>query len=144
MGSIVDEAVSRMSNIIKEKKAEISLPGSWPVAVGYSPWVEEVWVNYINNALKYGGSPPEIKLGAEIQDNGYIRFWIKDNGIGLSRENCDKLFNQFSRLHLIKAEGHGLGLSIVKRIVEKFGGEVGVESSIGKGSTFWFTLPSKF
>jgi signal transduction histidine kinase len=71
-----------------------------------------------------------------------VKFWIKDNGNGLSAEDISVLFNQFTRLDSLRAEGNGLGLSIVKRIVEKLGGEVGVDSKniAGEGSTFYFVL----
>ena len=70
-----------------------------------------------------------------------IQFWVQDNGPGLTAEQQSQLFTQFTRLHQVRVEGHGLGLSIVQRIVTKLGGEVGVESVVGQGSRFWFTLP---
>jgi signal transduction histidine kinase len=69
-----------------------------------------------------------------------VRFWVLDNGTGLTLENQKKLFAQFSRLEQARAEGHGLGLSIVQRIVARLGGTVGVESAVGQGSRFYFTL----
>ena len=140
MGSIVKEAQIRLQNMINEYHAEIIFPENWPVAKGYQPWVEEVWINYLSNAIKYGGQPPRIQLGA-IKEKGQIRFWIRDNGNGLSPEEQKRLFISFERLHQVSVEGHGLGLSIVQRIVEKLGGQAGVESKKGKGSIFYFTLP---
>jgi signal transduction histidine kinase len=70
-----------------------------------------------------------------------IRFWVKDNGNGISAEDQKKLFKSHTRLHQTRARGEGLGLSIVRRIVEKCGGLVGVDSELGQGSTFWFCLP---
>jgi signal transduction histidine kinase len=70
-----------------------------------------------------------------------IRFWIRDNGPGLTEEEQARLFTPFTRLNQVRAKGHGLGLSIVRRIVEKLNGQVGVESLLGEGSTFSFTLP---
>jgi signal transduction histidine kinase len=72
---------------------------------------------------------------------GYIRFWVKDNGEGIEPEKISTLFKEFTRLHSA-GEGHGLGLSIVKSIVDKFRGSVGVESDVGNGSLFYFTLPT--
>ncbi|MBN1978609.1 MAG: GAF domain-containing protein [Anaerolineae bacterium] len=141
MAPIVSEATERLSGMIAEHQGEISTSDEWPVAVGYSPWVQEVWVNYVSNALKYGGRPPRVELGATPQD-GVVRFWVRDNGAGLTAEEQERLFTEFTRLHQVRAEGYGLGLSIVRRIIEKLGGDVGVESEIGKGSTFYFTLPS--
>jgi PAS domain S-box-containing protein len=141
MGPIVDEARQRLSRPIRERRAEISLPDEWPAARGYAPWIEEVWVNYLSNAIKYGGDPPHLALGADPAENGMIRFWVRDNGPGLTDEEQARLFTPFTRLGQAQAEGHGLGLSIVRQIVEKHSGEVGVISAPGEGSAFWFTLP---
>ncbi|MCP4536889.1 MAG: response regulator [Chloroflexi bacterium] len=142
MSGIVTEAQERLDDSIAEYEAEIILPDAWPAALGYGPWVEEVWVNYFTNALKYGSRPPRIELGADRPSaQPTIRFWIRDNGPGLTQEEQSRLFTPFTRLDRVRAKGHGLGLSIVRRIVEKLGGEVGVESKTGQGSLFWFTLP---
>ncbi len=142
MRAIVAEALDRFEGPILESGAKIVAPEAWPPAVGYGPWIEEVWVNYVSNALKYGGTPPHVELGADPPANGVVRFWCRDNGSGLTETAQAKLFAEFTRLEQTRAKGHGLGLSIVRRIVEKLGGSVGVESEAGTGSTFWFTLPS--
>ncbi len=144
MGNIVNETIKRLTPMIKKSNAKITLPDVWPIAIGYTTWIEEVWVNYLSNAIKYGGNPPVIKIGAdicktEIVPEGMVRFWIHDNGRCISEENQKLLFNTFERLNQVKTEGHGLGLSIVQRIIEKLGGEVGLESN--KGNLFYFTLP---
>ncbi|MBE9563484.1 MAG: hybrid sensor histidine kinase/response regulator [Proteobacteria bacterium] len=141
MENIITQVIQRLSYMNREFKAEINLPDTWPTAIGYAPWVEEIWANYISNAMKYGGKPPYIKLGADLEANNMIRFWVQDNGAGLSSEAKSKLFIPFTRLHGDRAEGHGLGLSIVQRIVEKLNGQVGVETQTGVGSQFYFTLP---
>ncbi len=141
MEPVVAAALERLAYMIEQKKATISLPNRWPNALGYEPWVEAVWVNYISNALKYGGSPPFIELGADAHD-GMVRFWVRDQGPGITRAEQRRLFVPFTRLEQVKqVEGHGLGLSIVQRIVTKLGGTVGVESAPGRGSLFYFTLP---
>jgi len=142
MTSIVAEAQQRMPHVVEEYRAEIILPDTWPVALGYSQWVEEVWDNYLSNALKYGGRPPRVELGATIQPGGMVSFWVRDNGRGLTPEEQAMLFTPFKRLDRKRADGHGLGLAIVQRIVEKLGGQVWVESEVGQGSTFGFTLPA--
>lgn len=143
MGAIVAEVKGRLSQKIASQEAELVCPASWPPALGYAPWVEEVWVNYISNALKYGGEPPHVELGA-APEGSQVRYWVRDNGPGLEGADPKTLFAEFSRLTSLsgKGDGYGLGLSIVKRIVEKLGGSVGVESVPGQGSTFSFTLPA--
>lgn len=141
MMKIVDTAQKRLAIMINEYQAELISPSTWPQAYGYAAWIEEVWVNYISNALKYGGTPPYIQFGSTIQNDGMIRFWLTDNGPGLTDEAQARLFTAFTRIDTIRAQGHGLGLSIVQRIITKLNGTVGVESKIGQGSTFYFTLP---
>lgn len=142
MSQIVSEVQHYLRYLIEEHQAQIIKPDDWPVALGYAPWVEQVWVNYIGNAIKHGGQPPRIELGAIRQVNGMIRFWVQDNGPGLTPDEQKQLFEPFTRLHKTQAEGYGLGLSIARHIVEKLGGEVGVESVgvSGEGAIFAFTL----
>jgi PAS domain S-box-containing protein len=144
MAKLVAEAQQRLAELIEQSKAEIVVPEGWIEAVGYGPWIEEVWVNYLSNGIKYGGSPPRLELGSTLLSTSQVRFWVRDNGLGLSPEEQARLFQPFIQLDPAKTEGHGLGLSIVKRIIEKLGGEVGVESEgiAGQGSTFSFTLPA--
>lgn len=141
MGAVVAEARQRLVGMISDSGAQVLEPDSWPVALGYAPWIEEIWANYISNAIKYGGNPPRLEFGAQSNGNGHVHFWLRDNGPGLSEEQIEHCFGEFTRAVVGGAEGHGLGLSIVKRIVEKLGGEVRVSSSAGRGSTFGFTLP---
>lgn len=154
MGRITAAAQARLVQERQESQARVVTPDAWPVTLGYAPWIEEVWVNYLSNALKYGARPdqelpPYVELGFDSAagssdaDNSWIRFWVRDNGPGLTAQEQGKLFTEFTRLAQTRAQGHGLGLAIVRRIVEKLGGEVGVESEPGQGSTFWFTLPRR-
>jgi len=147
--AIVRDVEERLADLIEHYEAEIVGPDVWPIAWGYAPWVEEVWVNYISNAIKYGGSPPRVELGAavlpplRVGEPNVVRFWVNDNGDGLSESQRARLFIPFERLEQARAQGYGLGLSIVQRIMEKLGGESGVESSgeVGAGSLFYFELP---
>jgi PAS domain S-box-containing protein len=143
MELVSKESLIRLKDLISEKKAQIVMPENWYKIMGYKAWIEEVLVNYISNALKYGGTPPLVKICIEIVDDDKVKFSVFDNGKGLSSEEMTLLFKKFSRLDTLRAEGHGLGLSIVKRIVEKLGGEVGVESENipGEGCVFYFILP---
>ncbi len=141
MEDIITEAQNRLMYMIEQYQAQITTPAQWPTALGYAPWVEEIWINYLSNAIKYGGPSPQIKLGATPPQDGVVQFWVQDEGPGLSIEEQQQLFIPFTRLNQVRIEGHGLGLSIVQRIVKKLGGEVGVVSQVGKGSLFFFTLP---
>lgn len=144
MALIFDEAKKQMADLLKNSNAEIKEPDHWPTSLGYAPWIEEVWSNYISNAVKYGGTPPKIEVGADILHNGKVCFWVKDNGKGLSKDEQNRLFKKFVRLHPQRADGYGLGLSIVKKIIEKLEGKVGVENNKdGNGSKFYFVLPTE-
>lgn len=140
---ILREAFTRLRFMIGQYSAiiEIANEQEIPVALGYAPWVEQVWINYISNAMKYGGTPPHVVVGGEMTVDGRVRFYVRDNGRGLAPDKLDRLFIPFERLEKSRAEGHGLGLSIVKRIVDKLGGEVDVTSEAGVGSEFSFILP---
>lgn len=142
MDSIFSEAVRRLNGQYVEHNISIETPDTWPIVLGHPQWIEEVWFNFISNAVKYGGNPPVIKAGYDKINGASCRFWIQDNGNGLPPESFVKVFNDFERLDRKNIEGQGLGLSIVKRIIEKLGGEVSVssENSPGRGCIFSFTL----
>lgn len=143
MTRLVRDVELRLRSLINQYNARITIidADTWPQVIGYAPWIEEVWTNYITNALKYGGRPPQLEIGGILQTNGTARFWVRDNGDGITLEEQQALFQPFSRLKSPGVEGHGLGLSIVRRIIEKLGGNVRVESQIGNGSEFSFILP---
>lgn len=140
MDVVVTAALSRLAEQIQQAKAVIIQPQSWPPVLGHGQWLEEVWVNYLSNALKYGGQPPRIELGFDQLADGELRFWVHDNGRGLSAEEQARLFVPFTRLSETVSHGHGLGLSIVRRVADKLGGQAGVESAPGEGTRFYFTL----
>jgi signal transduction histidine kinase len=156
MASITAEALGRVADAIKQSQAEVVTPDNltWPVVWGHPTWIEEVWVNYLTNALKYGGTPPHVELGfshpgfyvrdsqcALANPKPAVKFWVRDSGPGIPLERQASLFTPFTRLHQAHIKGHGLGLSVVRRIVEKLDGQVGVESQPGQGSLFFFSLP---
>lgn len=142
MGEISIEVQERVQPLIDEVQGTLIIPEQWlNRVVGYAPWVEEIWVNYISNAIKYGGNPPIIELGA-TDDKDSVRFWVRDNGNGLTIQQQQALFKPFSRVNPnARIKGHGLGLSIVRHITERMDGIVGVQSEVGQGSEFYFTLP---
>ncbi len=142
MAEVMVKITKRLSYIIKTNQARLVLPKTWPEVSGYGPWIEEVWANYISNAIKYGGPKACVELGAALQPDGMVRFWVRDQGQGIPPEVQPRLFVPFSQVGHMHEAGHGLGLSIVRSIVEKLGGQVGVESQVGQGSLFYFTLPA--
>jgi PAS domain S-box-containing protein len=145
VSSVVTETLHRLADTLEQAGVvvEVIAPGTWPLVWGYAPWVEEILVNYISNALKYGGRPPHIILNATLQADGFVRFSVRDNGPGLTPEQQKRLFRPFERLGATATPGTGLGLTIVNRIAGKMGGRAGLESAIGQGSTFYFTLPNE-
>jgi signal transduction histidine kinase len=142
MDRVVANVQARLGYLIREQQAQLILPRTWPDAIGYEPWIEEVWANLLSNALKYGGQPPRVELGVSAGPDGMLHFWTRDNGPGIPPETRTQLFIPHDQIRPVNTRGHGLGLSIVLHIVEKLGGQVGVESEVGQGSLFFFTLPA--
>jgi signal transduction histidine kinase len=101
----------------------------------------QIFSNLLSNALKFTASrAPVVTIGCEELAR-YYRFSVRDNGIGIAPEHFGRIFEIFKRLHTREEyPGTGAGLTIVKKIVESHGGQVGVESTLGEGSTFWFTV----
>jgi signal transduction histidine kinase len=106
--------------------------------------IGQVFTNLISNALKYlqPGRPGLIEIGGEEQHADMCHFWIRDNGAGLHPNAMRRIFQVFQRFHPELATGEGMGLAIVKRVVERHGGRAWVESQAGSGTTFHVTLPN--
>ncbi len=133
-GRVVASARSRLTLPL-----EVELPAEWPKAVGYEPWVEEVWFNLLDNAARHGGASPRARIEARTTD-GWARFALIDNGPGLHGRDQLRAFGPFVRLSAAKA-GDGLGLAVVRRLVERMGGGVRVSSNREAGARFEFMLP---
>lgn len=142
MDKIVENAILRIGNSIADKTPQINYPKYWPNITGNAIWFEEIWYNLISNAFKYGGETIELDW---CNDDACLRFWVKDNGVGISANKQAQLFSKFARIGGSEnlTHGHGLGLSIVQRMVEKIGGKIWVESKFGQGTSFNFTIPVK-
>jgi chemotaxis family two-component system sensor kinase Cph1 len=114
-----------------------------PIVLANRTSIEQLFQNLIGNAIKYRSeAPPRIHVSAEPYDQGW-RLSVADNGIGLDMVYADRIFQVFQRLHPRGAyEGTGIGLAVCKRIVEAYGGRIGIDSTVGAGSTFWFTIPT--
>ncbi len=128
---------------ITDTGATVHLPETLPTVVYPGSRLTQIFGNLLSNALKFTAPDraPEITIGCEPQP-GYYRFTVRDNGIGIAAEHYERIFEIFKRLHTREAyPGTGAGLTIVKRIVETHGGEIGVDATPGEGSTFWVTIP---
>ncbi|HXK25673.1 MAG TPA: ATP-binding protein, partial [Myxococcota bacterium] len=113
-----------------------------PGAYADPAMIRRVYTNLISNALKFVrvGEAPRVEIGGN-RDSGELVYFVRDRGIGFDMGSVDRLFNVFGRLHPGDFEGHGVGLSIVDRLVRRHGGRVWAQSSLGKGATFLFSLP---
>jgi two-component system, OmpR family, phosphate regulon sensor histidine kinase PhoR len=107
--------------------------------------LEQVLANLVDNAIKYGRAQGSVKVGGKKLDDGKLEIFVQDDGPGIPAESLDRVFERFYRVDKARSRdqgGTGLGLSIVKHIVQAHGGEVWVKSELGKGATFFFTLPA--
>ena len=143
MKSVLKIAELNLRPVIKESKAKIT----WeplPVIKADEVQMVQIFQNLIDNAIKFRGKgPPIIHISAKQEESEWI-FWVKDNGIGIDPKYFDRIFLIFQRLHnRDKYTGTGIGLAVVKRIVESYSGRIWIESGLQKGSTFYFTIPKK-
>ena len=137
-------ALSNLQASIKECNAEIT-HDPLPIICADESQIMRVFQNLIGNALRFRkeGVKPKVHISAKKTDNEYV-FSINDNGIGMEMQYTDKIFEVFKRIHAIgEYSGAGIGLAIVKRIIDRHGGRLWVESKLGKGSTFYFTISLK-
>jgi len=142
---LLKEAIEELNFLIQQNNYEIDISLNLPTVFCKRSLMLRVFTNLLSNAIKYSKNTelPKIEVGY-IPDEIFHKFYIRDNGIGIAHGDQDKIFQIFGRLNNKKgAKGSGLGLVITKRIIEKHGGEIWLESARGKGSTFFFTLPRK-
>jgi PAS domain S-box-containing protein len=141
---IVHDAVERVRGKLDEINATIEIQRDLPVVNGDRTRLVEVIQNLIENAAKYSNpeSRSHIEIGTITNEQNSIVFFVRDNGIGIAPQYHENIFGLFNKLNAT-SEGTGIGLTLVKRIVEVHGGRIWVESEAGKGATFYFTLPIK-
>ena len=133
-----------LATLLDETKGTIRIPEPLPPVQGDPPQMHQLFQNLVGNGLKFHreGIPPEIAIHAHRVEGDMIRVEVEDNGIGIDKEYHEQVFTMFRRLHSrAHYEGTGIGLAICKKIVNRHGGDIGIKSTPGKGSTFWFTLP---
>ncbi|MDH3537938.1 MAG: HAMP domain-containing histidine kinase [Gammaproteobacteria bacterium] len=144
LADIVDDAIKLVAREIGEHNVEVRVQPNLPVVYSSPQRLTEVFQNLISNAAKFRGDQqtPIVEIGATLEGE-WVLCYVRDNGIGIAPEYRDRVFNLFERLDN-SAPGTGIGLAIVKRIIERLGGEIWVKSDgIGTGSRFEFSLPAR-
>jgi signal transduction histidine kinase len=124
-------------------KPRIQIKGTLPNVVGNEALLTQIVSNLLSNGVKFisPGTTPRVEVSAEAIDDSSIRVWFKDHGIGIARENHARIFRLFERIHpSSEYEGTGIGLTIVRKSIERMGAQVGFESELGDGSNFWIQL----
>lgn len=145
MNNIIEEALDQIAARIDEKRPQIKIDQSLPYAYGDGILLREVWANLISNAIKYNDHE-KIKIEIGYLPTPYGQsYFIRDNGIGIAPQHHDLIFQVFKRLHSERKyyRGSGVGLSIVKRVIERHQGKIWIESNLGQGTTIYFTLKQK-
>jgi len=140
--SVMERTLDVLRSAIEESGATVT-HDPLPTVVADTVQIGQVLQNLVGNALKFhGDAPPRVHVGAERRGGEWL-VSVRDNGIGIAPEYAQRIFVIFQRLHTrAEYEGTGIGLSICKKIVERHGGRIWVESEPGQGSTFFFTLPA--
>jgi len=138
---LLNEVAENLHILIKENGASVKFD-SVPVIRGNRSYIFRLFQNLIENAIKFRkDESPQIQIKADKKEGEYI-FSVKDNGIGIKKDDYNLLFKAFKKIHnREKYQGTGIGLSQCKKIVEMHGGRIWVESNLGEGATFYFTLP---
>jgi PAS domain S-box-containing protein len=133
-----------LSIVLQEKQVAMEIPEPLPSVAADPVQIRQLMQNLIANGIKYQakGNIPRITITSKSAGNGTVRINVTDNGIGIKPEYQQAIFVMFKRLHSrSEYEGTGIGLAVCKKIVERHGGQIGIESEYGKGCTFWFTMP---
>jgi light-regulated signal transduction histidine kinase (bacteriophytochrome) len=144
LAAILDELIEfDIGALLRETHTKINVPHPLPTIYADPLQIRQLLQNLIANGVKYQpkGNIPEITITSKPAANNMVRIEITDNGIGVAPEYHSTMFTMFKRLPNSKDyEGTGIGLAVCKKITERHNGQIGVESQVGKGSTFWFTV----
>lgn len=145
LNALIFEIITQLEPELSKNLARVTIKSPLPKVFAHHNTLTQVITNLLTNAIKFVklGVQPQILIWAESKSNGWIRLWVRDNGIGIKPEHSSRIFRVFERLHGIERyPGTGIGLAIVRKGVERMGGHVGVESLSGEGSSFWIELKS--
>jgi len=140
--SVVRNVLNQCSGEIKEKKIQVEAHSPLPELTFDRARLEQIFLNLITNAIRFMGdqSHPTIEIGGS-EDDRSTTFYVRDNGIGIDPQYHEVIFKVFERLKEVEVGGTGMGLALVKKIIDLVGGRIWVESKKGEGATFFFSLP---
>jgi len=144
--NLIDSAGESLKHEFKVHHVSLTIPDNMPVIVCDRVKMAQVFLNLINNAIKFSSKNnkehPKIEIGFTKRSDS-VEFYVKDNGIGIDPQYHEQIFGVFRRLHTEREfEGTGVGLSIVKRVIDDHGGKIWIESQLGQGACFHFTIPA--
>jgi PAS domain S-box-containing protein len=143
LNSLVKQVMTQLEVSLQEKQAQVTIVEPLFEVVGNYRTVEQIITNLVTNAIKFvaAGVQPQVRIWTERREQS-VRLWVEDNGIGISAQHWERIFGVFERLHSIEAyPGTGIGLAIVRKGIERMGGQFGMESEVSQGSRFWIELP---
>ncbi|WP_420593610.1 ATP-binding protein [Deinococcus sp.] len=142
LNRVISAVQSDLHDQISRSQAEISV-GELPSVMGDATQLRQLFQNLIGNAVKFSVPGRAVRVNVSAEQIGVMqRLTVSDNGIGIAPEFQERIFTIFQRLHSREAyEGSGIGLAVARKIVERHGGEIGLDSVLGEGTTFWLTLP---
>lgn len=139
---VVRQALADLAVPLADRRVRLTLPKRWPTVRYSRARLRQIFYNLIANAIKFLGPQPDpwLELGWRAL-GAQAEFWVRDNGVGIAPADHQRIFNPFERLHTVRTAGAGMGLSIIKRIIEARGGSIRVESAPNQGAAFFFTVP---
>jgi len=143
LNSLIKQVLTQLEVSLQQKQAQVTIAEPLLEFVGNYRTVEQIVTNLVTNAIKFvpSGVQPQVRIWTERRER-CVRLWVEDNGIGISPQHWERIFGVFERLHSIEAyPGTGIGLAIVRKGIERMGGQVGMESEVSQGSRFWIELP---
>ena len=147
INQLIQPVIERLKYDIEKFQVDLVIPKDLPVVHCGRVKIAEAFVNLIGNAVKFSSkntqAHPKVEVGYRASDKDH-EFYVRDNGIGIDPQYHEQIFDIFKRLHTTEEyEGTGTGLSIVKRVINDHGGKIWLESKLGKGATFYFTIPKE-